>query len=385
VAAPPEIPEDLRQDPWALPRGEDSSLVRSLSAPPEAVATTDAMGRFVFTELRPGTFRLRARPSGLAEYLSAAFAVPWEGEYPVALRRGASLSGTLSGATGEPEPHTPVSISRSGELLRRTTTDAEGKFRFENLPPGADYVLQAEDRSPAARDRDSRRAFALEEGKTVVYDLHRGPAGADPTIAGARLAPAMAHDGDAGTVAGGLAAADLRPGVHQASGPGEQASDTVRFELEITRASTGEPYRLPVEVRIDEEGGRGTWRGAADGGSFAAEDLPPGKHRLRIWTGKLLRRDTTLDLQADHEERLALEPPHEVPVRLLIAEDRPFVGEAEISLLRDGRELYRSRESIDETALLPTPGPGDYEVVVKATGYSTRFTIQVDPEGEPPR
>jgi len=98
-------------------------------------ARADAEGRFSFVDLKPGTYRLRVREPGFTDYLSPPFLVPWDGPYPVLLKKGSRLSGTLFGSEGVPEPDIPVVLTRREETATVSWTDAEGRFEFRDLLP----------------------------------------------------------------------------------------------------------------------------------------------------------------------------------------------------------------------------------------------------------
>ena len=146
------------------------------SAPPDRVpeTTTDAEGRYAFSNIAPGHYRLAAHKEGFAlpvneTALPLIDLVAGEGvtNVVVTVRRAGVVSGTVLSPSGEPVVNATVSA-----LLKRLdvvggpanapdraataapdgppilmplgsgTTDARGEFRIDNLPAG-DYVVAA--------------------------------------------------------------------------------------------------------------------------------------------------------------------------------------------------------------------------------------------------
>lgn len=116
---------------------------RIMSLPPE-LTTTDSEGRFAFAGLnREGRFRIEAAPaderSGASPLVLDDFALQpaSDGATDVgdlALPPATTLTGRIElGSPGELEGHALL-VSGFGE--RSTRTDAEGRFRFDRLPPG---------------------------------------------------------------------------------------------------------------------------------------------------------------------------------------------------------------------------------------------------------
>ncbi|MBI4605509.1 MAG: hypothetical protein HY721_26385, partial [Planctomycetes bacterium] len=153
--------------------------------------------------------------------------------------------------------------------------------------------------------------------------------------------------------------------------------ETFHYRLRVADAATGSPWDGEVEAEVREVRGTRSWRGAARGGAFEAEGLLAGQHRVRVWTGRLLRHDAVVEVEGDVEQRLPLAPQHEVSVRLLVADDEPFRGEAEVTVLAGDVELYRATETIDETLTVPTPGPGEYVIVVRSPDRTARIGVVV--------
>jgi hypothetical protein len=93
--------------------------------------------------------------------------------------------------------------------------------------------------------------------------------------------------------------------------------------------------------------------------------------------GKLLVHSGEIELRGDLEQMLSIEEPHEVSVRLIRKDGEPLRGEATIVLSHDGTELFRSVEVIDGKVTVPTPGAGEYEVMVESDDQVARMRVKV--------
>jgi hypothetical protein len=117
-------------------------------------ATTDVSGRFVFTQLPSGAYRIIVdsanrfvRPRTLT---TARLDEPGAGSVTVRLVRAGVIEGRIRNVHGIAMPRTNVQALRAGGYgtLRgawaasaSTTTDARGAFRLSNLAPGEYFVI----------------------------------------------------------------------------------------------------------------------------------------------------------------------------------------------------------------------------------------------------
>jgi hypothetical protein len=147
--------------------------------------------------------------------------------------------------------------------------------------------------------------------------------------------------------------------------------------LELLEASKGVPVEGHAEVELQDLEGESKWIGSATEASFAATGLRPGRYRLRVRIEKLLLHEADFDLQESRKDSVRLQRATEVSVRLLVSENKPFRGRAEVRLLQGERELYKQVQMIDETVTIPTPGAGEYELVVQSADRSARMRIAV--------
>ena len=174
-------------------------------AAPRWIATTDDSGSFTLDTLIDGTYRLFARASGHASLARAGVSVGSDGEEPEELRlrldRVGLVSGTVVDPEGRPSEDASVLIAGSGIWpARRVETDAEGRFRFDEVPPGVYEVraftetLVAEPRRGLTVEPGGRSVltFSLSEGVTLTgivrdSDTQAPLAGAEITVAAESL------------------------------------------------------------------------------------------------------------------------------------------------------------------------------------------------------
>ncbi len=123
-------------------------------------AQSDEEGRFVIEEVEPGTLRVTATAEGRQPAELGGIAAPpgrdVEG-LELVLAPGATVEGRVTDADGRPVPGVlvnPVEPDRPGTrmmmMFRGGTSDGDGWYRIEGLPPGP--------RSIAAEDDQGRRA-----------------------------------------------------------------------------------------------------------------------------------------------------------------------------------------------------------------------------------
>ena len=145
-----------------------AAMEAGLEAPPPRAAgaqqqfvIADANGRFVFRDVRPGSYPLTARipgylvgsygalrPQGAADRLEVPASRPVT-EATIRIWRYASINGTVRDEAGEPAVGVGVRVLRvamTGGRRRLTasvsaTTDDRGAYRLANLPPGQYLVF----------------------------------------------------------------------------------------------------------------------------------------------------------------------------------------------------------------------------------------------------
>ncbi len=401
---------------------------------------TRERGQFEFKDLSHGTYRIRVKPKetgAFAEYLSAPFALPWEGEFPVALRRGAIVGGTLYNAQGLPWPNMPVILIHEQDWARLTSTDSAGRYELRDVGPGGGYRLVVGSAGGAtAHAIGIERQLTVEEGRDVIYDLHPSEwSGQDPARAPdaaqapsteaspANLARGVAREDDliiapqeasakesAEDFDPGWTASDERadiedlgpePDTHpnsiptptpapapaqrepQRPTPGEpsrEAAHAGSIRLRLVDPTTQEKLPSDAEIEVEELEGHKGWRGRARAGEFAIAGLTKGRHRVRVKSRGLVLAEREIDVQGSAEATLALEEPHDVSVRLQQADGKPFRGRATVILKDAGREILRTVEDIQDVLTVPTPGPGEYELTVESEEYLSRMRVKVTRE-----
>jgi protocatechuate 3,4-dioxygenase beta subunit len=118
-------------------------------------AVSDAAGSFVFSHLRVGPFDLRVTGKGFATLSVPRFEVADEAARidlgALTLDRGAVIEGQVTDPSGAPLPTSQVTLSPAPDpglsvpgASSGTSTDSEGRFRFEGLHQGARFGLFVE-------------------------------------------------------------------------------------------------------------------------------------------------------------------------------------------------------------------------------------------------
>lgn len=135
---------------------------------------TDAAGRWAFAGLSPGSWSFEAGTSfGLATDTAVGLR---EGEGPFeldfVLRRFASISGVAVAPDGEPLAHLVLSL----DVAHRTTkADAEGRFSFDDVEPGA-WVIVAEEAGYRGVDHNEASVFGEAAPGQAIRDVRfQGP------------------------------------------------------------------------------------------------------------------------------------------------------------------------------------------------------------------
>jgi hypothetical protein len=420
-------------------------LVRSygliVPSPHQVIATVraDAAGRFAWTQIHAGSYRIRADGGpGLAREVTPPFAVPFDDEPALVLRPAASLAGTLFDPHGFPEAGAPIILVAGGVSTSIAWTDADGRFAFGDLPPEDDCWLAAGDRrQPAgepiepdallaggpALDNPGARRFSITEGKSLAFDLRREPSplgsleGAvlldgvpaagvvvslSPIAAGAPPAePAGARVDERSGVDGRFRFRGLEPGKYRvacaelavAAEVEIAAGRRLRVDLEtaahrlritLTDARTGEPYARRGEVELTRlASGDGRRFAAAGVGTVEVAGLLPGRYAVQVRARGYLHHQGEVEIADDLDRTVAIAEGEDVTVGLHVEDGEPFTGEAEVVLEKDGREVYRRIEILNGAVTVPTGGEGEYEVLVQSADRSARVAFEVRPAAAP--
>jgi uncharacterized protein (DUF2141 family) len=189
----PPSPSDVGLQPQA-----QQPPLESPQAPPPAVVSTDAQGKFAFPNLEPGAYRLSARHDNYSNQQYGAKKPGQPGE-PILLAPGtkktdlelrltpyATIAGRIRDEDGDPMQQAPVAVmayeytSSGRQLTERSTaaTNDLGEYRLFNLAPGKYYLLV----SPTPM-RGIRYSDADEEEDSfiaVYYPNSPDPSGASP-------------------------------------------------------------------------------------------------------------------------------------------------------------------------------------------------------------
>ncbi|MBN1919041.1 MAG: carboxypeptidase regulatory-like domain-containing protein [Verrucomicrobia bacterium] len=158
-----------------------------LDGPRTCRATTDEMGRFALDVVDPGRYRFLVEAEGFAPHreMIQLDVAPGGGLY-VELGRGGAIAGTVLAADGAPIEGAAVQVCTA--ILDRpwtygNSTDAEGAFRIDMLPPEAYRVVVTQKRSVRSilsqrvvvREGEVTRAdFVLGAGAAVFGRITRG-------------------------------------------------------------------------------------------------------------------------------------------------------------------------------------------------------------------
>ena len=109
-----------------------------------AAATTDATGRYIFTDLVAGDYRLWVEgPAGEPAEVPVTVAATGKTVQDIQFGRHSGLSGTVRTADGRPVPDARVTVlDADGAVATMTSTGEDGGYCFDTLPAG-DYTVVA--------------------------------------------------------------------------------------------------------------------------------------------------------------------------------------------------------------------------------------------------
>lgn len=296
------------------------------------VASADD-GTFVIVDAEPGALQVVAVKEGFLEPEPVdVVLVPTEPQsgVRVVLARGARVAGTVRAADGTPLPGADVEIagdrSWSRSFSGSATTDGDGRYLLEGVPPGKTSI-EVTHRSHPRTVRDAE----LDEGETtlditmergaIVAGRVVGPGGEPVVEARVTMEQAGAGFGASSAItdaSGGFVLDDLTPGDHtvRITARGYAPPDPAP---KVAVAASGTP---PVEIVLRASGsivgrvigldadelaaasisasGEGTRRfasGVVDrDGSYRIEDIGPGTWNVvgRLQTGRIAEASATV-------------------------------------------------------------------------------------------
>lgn len=112
--------------------------------PPAGGSTrTDDQGNFRLVGLAEGTYRVIVRARGFAQYLATGRRSGTTSER-IVMEVGVELAGVAKGATGDPLVNHQLELrSPEGQSMGWARTDAEGRFRFQNVPSGGRWRIRS--------------------------------------------------------------------------------------------------------------------------------------------------------------------------------------------------------------------------------------------------
>lgn len=158
----PGDPEPTELDPVVLPRGATISgrvlragrglagaAVTAVGPESQAMTVTRDGGTFVFEDLLPGEYRIRARlpsmPNGSREYVVTTESERPSADVVVVLDTGRTVRGIVSGSDGQPVPSALVTVR--GAVGQTTLTDSGGDFLLELPEREVELQISLADRS----------------------------------------------------------------------------------------------------------------------------------------------------------------------------------------------------------------------------------------------
>lgn len=197
-------------------RAVDAAFVRlaPMTGGRVRIAATDAEGRFQFSLVRPGPYRVAA---GRTDFIQSEYGQERAGlpgrivtvrdrqrrnGVDIAVQPGAVISGAIVDPDGEPLEGVTVHVwqirHRDGRRLAEAvsdvavrTTDDRGRYRLHGLQPGAYIVVAADSASPVTRDpsgtmrvQSAPRSYypgvmSVSDASLVAVDIGRDAVGID--------------------------------------------------------------------------------------------------------------------------------------------------------------------------------------------------------------
>lgn len=284
-------------------------LVSATGWPPNQLATFDQTGRYEFTFVQPGLYRIVATSAGLVDGEYAAgprIRDRWvdvrEGDrlddFDIVLRRAAVITGTVVDRYGEPlegmAVHAWAAIERDGRTqLSAATglprlTDDRGRYRIYGLQPGTYYVAVSEPGPSSAAAEPAAAILAM------FTPVSPAPAPTTPTV----YYPGRSSIREAAPVRVDVGLDATGVDVQFTPSPAARVTG-------LALMSSGEPFRGWVTLRVSRASGAPLlppWRVATDtAGAFEFPGVPSGDYVLQA-DGQQSR------LLAMHDGRSAVRP-----------------------------------------------------------------------------
>jgi protocatechuate 3,4-dioxygenase beta subunit len=203
---------ELRGDNDPVPAASGPPGFPALATKPLSNTTSEADGRFLFRNVRPGRYRIVAtRPGYVRRLTSVSVTGGSTSDVQIALTATAAISGRVSSSTGEPIGNVAVeALTASYDSGRRllssvqlVRTDDRGEYRLFWLPPGRYFVRATHPDTavgvmgmmlglgPAARFGNTGFGFGgpgpagvfatRATGDSGLFDAFGGPSGVDPS------------------------------------------------------------------------------------------------------------------------------------------------------------------------------------------------------------